>query len=573
MDETSAPTSLAHVATFSGTESLDAADALERGRTKRASRPALLAICIVGLILTAIGTWGAARTDQNTEQRLLEERTRQAAAVLSSAITNIQQPMSAALDVQASVRPSERKAAFGTRFARNVGTDKLFVSASLWQPTTNGYRQLSALGATTGLNADASQMQQFLQRARTSKTSVVTRVSVGGQTRIGYALADPETGFVVYAERAIASNRRAPVDQNSAYAGLEYAIYLGPTTSTSAMTTTDVDPADLPLRGDTFRATVPFGDTELTLVTRQRGHLGSTLSRSLPWVVAVGGALLTLLVAAAARQMLRSRDRAESDTDTITTLYQKVDTLYGEQRDLSESLQRALLPRVIPDLPGVEIAAEYVAGAKGIDIGGDWYSVIGTGEDTFAFVIGDVSGHGIDAVAEMARARFTVRAYLVDGITPADALEKCSRQFDIATDGHIVTVIAGVGNRSTGEITLANAGHPQPLLVATDGTSRYINTPVGAPLGAGVGGYEATTFTIDRGSALLTYTDGLVERRGEDIGTGLDRLKRAVQFASTLAADESDRDLDRFITSVLDTMRDEERADDIAVLAIRRTQG
>ncbi len=95
------------------------------------------------------------------------------------------------------------------------------------------------------------------------------------------------------------------------------------------------------------------------------------------------------------------------------------------------------------------------------------------GEDDFAFVVGDVSGHGIDAVAEMARARFTVRAYLVDGDSPQAALEKCSHQFDITTDGHMVTVVAGVGNRRTGELTVASAGRPAPLLVHADGSTEF----------------------------------------------------------------------------------------------------
>jgi serine phosphatase RsbU (regulator of sigma subunit) len=71
----------------------------------------------------------------------------------------------------------------------------------------------------------------------------------------------------------------------------------------------------------------------------------------------------------------------------------------------------------------MEVSSEYVAGAQGIDIGGDWYSAIPVGDETFAFVVGDVSGNGVDAVAEMARARFTLRAYLFDGNGPATALE------------------------------------------------------------------------------------------------------------------------------------------------------
>ena len=372
------------------------------------------------------------------------------------------------------------------------------------------------------------------------------------------------TGFVVYAERVIPADRRASVDRTSAFADLDYAIYLGTGTDTAAMTTTDVDPASLPLKGRTARASVPFGDTGLTLITSARGHLGSTLSQRLPWVLLLGGLLLTVALALVARQLTRSRQRAESDTETITSLYQRVDALYGEQRALSVRLQRALLPHVNPGIPGMEISTEYVAGAQGIDIGGDWYSAIAVDEETFAFVVGDVSGNGVDAVAEMARARFTLRAYLFDGDGPATALEKCSRQFDVTTDGHLVTVLVGVGNWRTGEVRVANAGHPLPLLIAGPEAS-FVPMNVGLPLGAGVGAYEPSTFTMPVGATLIAFTDGLVERRDENIDAGMRRLLETVP---PLAA----APLDSFVGDVLTSMRDEHTVDDIAVLALRRVR-
>jgi serine phosphatase RsbU (regulator of sigma subunit) len=328
------------------------------------------------------------------------------------------------------------------------------------------------------------------------------------------------------------------------------------------MTTTDVDPADLPLTGQTARATVPFGDTVLTLVTTSRRHLGSSLSRRLPWIILVTGLLLTLAMALVARQLTRSRQQAESDRETITTLYQRVDALYGEQRALSVRLQRALLPQVNPGVPGIEISTEYVAGAQGVDIGGDWYSAIEVGEDRFAFVVGDVSGNGVDAVAEMARARFTLRAYLVEGDDPATALEKCSHQFDVTRDGHIITVLVGVGSWRTGEVTVANAGHPLPLLVG-DATASFVDIPIGPPLGAGSSGYGSSVFTMPVGSTLVAFTDGLVERRGEEIDVGMQRLART---APPLA----ERPLATFVRDVLASMRHDANVDDIAVLALRR---
>ena len=115
------------------------------------------------------------------------------------------------------------------------------------------------------------------------------RVVVGEQHRFAFALADSATGFVVYAERSIPANRRSRVDRDSAFADLNYAIYLGKGTELADLSTTDVDPADLPLKGITNQTEVPFSDTVLTLVTSPRQHLGSSLSQNLPVILASAG--------------------------------------------------------------------------------------------------------------------------------------------------------------------------------------------------------------------------------------------------------------------------------------------
>jgi serine phosphatase RsbU (regulator of sigma subunit) len=514
------------------------------------------------MLLTGLATWATARADKDTEQRLLQTQTRQAAAVLSTAILTIQQPMAAALSAESVVGPADDARAFTRIFGREVGPQNPFVSASLWHREAGGFRRVATLGETPGLDPQAAELQGFLKQATASSTSVVRRVTVGEQSRIVYALADPHTGYVVYAERAIPADRRSPVDRNSAFADLHYALYLGPRTSGADMTTTDVDPSSLPLKGLTARAVVPFGDTVLTLVTTPRHHLGSDLSRRLPWIILLIGLLLTLSMALVARQLARSRQQAEGDRETITTLYQRVDALYGEQRALSVRLQRALLPQVNPGIPGIEISSQYVAGAQGVDIGGDWYSAIAVGDEAFAFVVGDVSGNGVDAVAEMARARFTLRAYLVDGDDPATALAKCSRQFDVTQDGHIITVLVGVGSWRSGEVTVANAGHPLPLLVSA-GRATYVEVPVGPPLGAGPSTYDSSAFTLPVGATLVAFTDGLVERRGEEIDVGMQRLAETVP---PLVGPP----LDTLVSDVLGAMRDDDTVDDIAVLALRR---
>ena len=519
-------------------------------------------MCLAGVLLTALTAWAAARADRNTEERLLQTQTRQAATVLATAISVIEQPLSAVLAAQALLPVEAAAQAFTQLFASDVGDDRPFVSASMWRSGDADVTRLQTLGADPAMDPAGSEVQSLLQRALTGSTTVVQRVEAADRIVIVYALADADTGLVIYAERLVPENRRSPVDRDSAYADVHYAIYLGPGTETENMTTTDVDPADLPLTGLTAEESVPFGDTVLTLVTARRDHLGSSLSERLPWFLLLTGLVLTAAVGVAARQLLQSRQQAMSATETITSLYRRMDSMYAEEREVSVRLQRALLPRVIPDIPGIEVAAEYVAGGHGIDIGGDWYSAIALDDETFGFVVGDVSGHGIDAVAEMARARFTLRAYLFDGAAPEAALEKCARQFDITTDGHLVTALVGVGNRRTGEVTVASAGHPPPLLL-TEGTAAFVRVSPGLPLGAGLSSYRSTTFAMPPGSTLIAFTDGLVERRGEAIEAGMQRLLETVGPLRGLPLTE-------VIVAALTAHEETEVADDVAVLALRR---
>jgi serine phosphatase RsbU (regulator of sigma subunit) len=544
--------------------SSDQREALAR-RPENPLRPVTLVsgICVLGLLLTALASWAAWRTDRSTEERLLQTQTSQAATVVSKAVLSIQEPLEVALDVQRAVGPGAAAAAFTERFASIVGPDRLFVSASLWLLEGSRLVQLDGalVGTAPGMDAEGPAIQTFLRRALSSGTSVVQSIAAGRRTHIAYALADAPSGFVVYAEPTPA-DRRTPVDQHATYSDLDYAVYLGGGTRTADLSTTNLDPSDLPLTRPTYRIAVPFGDTVLTLVTSPRHHLGGAVSPRLPWMLLVVGLLLTAATAVAALRLIRSRRTALRDNATITELFQRVDTLFDAQRGLFVRLQRALLPQVLPELPGFEVAAEYVAGAEGIDIGGDWYSVIALGEEEFAFVIGDVSGRGVDAVAEMARARFTLRAYLFDGDAPHEALEKCARQFDITTDGHLVTVLVAVGNTRTGRVTLANAGHPSPLLV-TGGSADFVEMPIGVPLGAGGTTYDSITLTMPAGATLLVYTDGLVERRGEDIDEGLRRLSgTAVRIGL--------RPLEVVLAEILTAAGAAHSSDDIAVLALRR---
>lgn len=531
-----------------------------RTPARRRVEPMTVAVAVVGIVLTALATLSAVQADRNTERRLLQTQTRQAAAVIAGAVSTFEQTLGTALDVQAAVGDRRGPRVFEREFAKHIGPTSTFVEGSLWHVRGRTVRRIARLGPDAALST--AEAARIVRHAMAIDTTAVRRVERRGRTIVAYVLADRTRGNVVFAERLIPADRRAPVDRDAAFADLDYATYLGMPVGPSTLSTTDVPLDRLPLGGLTARAVMPFGDNTLTLVARPKHHLSGPLSQRLPAVFLIGGLLLTGAAILVVRKLVGARRRADDDTATIRSLYDRVDAHYGAQRDLFERLQRALLPQVNPNIPGVELATEYVAGAQGIDIGGDWYSAIGFGDENFAFVVGDVSGHGIDTVAEMARARFTLRAHLLDGNSPQAVLEKCSRQFDIATDGHLVTAIVGVGNWRTGEVTVANAGHPLPLL-AGDGEVGFVQMPVGPPLGVGWNSYEPATFTLTPGSTLIAYTDGLIERRNEGIDVGMTRLVDTVRPRLGLG-------LGTLVQQTIKTMRGPDASDDIAVLAVRR---
>ncbi len=516
-------------------------------------------VVVVGMMLTAGLTYTAVALNDRNEHRLLDVHTRQAGAVIESSILGITDPLGTALQIElATSGNTEEFAAFMDDY---VGKGKPFVSASLWDASGSSPKVLAHVGLAPLVAPSSPEAAALMRRARRTDSFAVAGAPTKEVKRIAYAQADQtDHSLMIYAERAIPPSRRVPVESDSAFDGLSFATYLGRKQVPSALATTDLPLSQLPLTGDTTTVTEPFGDTVVTLVAAEQGQLGGSFGLQLPWVFFIGGVLLTALGAVAAEELVRRRRNTAEDSYVISGLYDELGHLYGEQRSIAEELQRALLPLRNPEIPDLEIASSYVAGAVGVDVGGDWYSIIGIDETTFAFVVGDVSGRGVSAATVMARLRYTLRAYLVEGHPPEVALDLCARQVDLKEDGHFATVLVGVGDSVTHTVTVANAGHPSPLLIGPDGAS-YLPTHVNPPLGISADPYVSTSFSIPPGTALLAYTDGLVERRGEMLDEGLARLARA--------AAESQGPLDQLVSSVLDSLLEGNNEDDVALLAFR----
>jgi serine phosphatase RsbU (regulator of sigma subunit) len=516
-------------------------------------------VVLVGVVITASVTWTAWTLNRHNERRLLEVQTRQAAAVLSSTILALQNPLTTALQVEAATGGSTQQ--FDAFASTYVGPNRPFVSAIMWRTDGTTWLPVAEVGAKPLMDTSSEQARTLIGRALTSPTFVVASVPATLPRRVGYALGDPhDPTTVIYAERAIPANRVVPVENGAAFSDLDFATYLGTTTDLATLATTDLPLDQLPITGVTERVSVPFGDSRLTLVAAPRGALGGALGGALPWVFLVGGTLLTTGAAVVTYQLARRRRRAERDASTIAGLYGQLDELYGEQRSIAETLQRALLPQRNPSIPSLEIGTRYLAGTDGVEIGGDWFSLTEIDDHHFAFAVGDVSGKGLAAAAIMARLRFTIRAYLIEGHPPDVVLGMCSRQLNVNRDGHLATVLVGVGDIESGIVTLANAGHLDPLQVS-DGHAEFIHTRVGVPLGVAPSSYQATTVQLTTGAALVAFTDGLVERRGESIDEGLERL--------LVAVDGRPRTVEGLLDGLTGTLGTGGAPDDVAVLAFR----
>lgn len=226
------------------------------------------------------------------------------------------------------------------------------------------------------------------------------------------------------------------------------------------------------------------------------------------------------------------------------------------------ALQRSLIPAKFPRVPNLEMAGRYVPGhASGV--GGDWYDVFTLPSGWLGVVIGDVSGHGLQSAVVMGRVRSALRAYALVCTDPAEALALLDRKVVHFEAGSMTTALYAMISPDGTSVRLSLAGHPQPILAAPGRPAALLSAPIDPPLGTAGRGRERRAATVDLpvGGVLVSYTDGLVERRGELYDAGVARLAAAV----TLGPVETVCD------TIMATLDAEHPTDDIALLVIRRT--
>jgi PAS domain S-box-containing protein len=201
--------------------------------------------------------------------------------------------------------------------------------------------------------------------------------------------------------------------------------------------------------------------------------------------------------------------------------------LLEREQHVASTLQHDLLPQSLPDLPGVSLAAHFRAGGHGIEVGGDWYDVIPLAGGRVGLVVGDVAGRGVAAAARMGQLRSVARAYALEGHTPAAFAQRMNVYHRALSPDELTTLVYAVIEPDVGRLRFVNAGHPPPLLVPARGTPQLLEG-VTPPLGVSdLPVHPETVVDFEPGSAVVLYTDGLVERRGEGVDTGLRRLLSA----------------------------------------------
>ncbi|GLF97065.1 SpoIIE family protein phosphatase [Streptomyces yaizuensis] len=237
---------------------------------------------------------------------------------------------------------------------------------------------------------------------------------------------------------------------------------------------------------------------------------------------------------------------------------------YDSEAALARGLQDALLPHRLPVLRHAATVGRYLPGTQGMEVGGDWYDVVETG-DSIALVIGDVQGHGVSAAATMGQLRSAVRAFALSGHDPEEVMSGTNRLLIDLDPGQFASCCYVVVDPATGRVQAVRAGHPQPLLHRPGGGAEVLDLEGGIVLGVdATADYPVTELRLESGAVLALYTDGLVERPGVDIDIGVERLRALFAECGALPlAGTADR-------LIRDARAATDRADDIALLLASR---
>jgi PAS domain S-box-containing protein len=263
---------------------------------------------------------------------------------------------------------------------------------------------------------------------------------------------------------------------------------------------------------------------------------------------------------------------ASTDTEVVEEIARRLAqglanaTTFAREHVIAETLQRSILPDTLPRIPGLDLAVRYLPATDGADVGGDWYDAFGVRGGRVALVTGDVAGHNLGSASMMGQVRSMLRAYAIDNPDPDGVLRQTNTALAWLLPDTLASAVFAVLDLATGELVYANAGHPPPILVTGHGQAEYLDDVDGIMLGASCDA-EFTTGVrrLFPGTALLCYTDGLVESRYRDISKSLTLLAETLRRSAPRSAEHL------CATAQAALLGAAGRADDVCLLAARLT--
>ncbi|TMM23861.1 MAG: GAF domain-containing protein [Actinobacteria bacterium] len=240
--------------------------------------------------------------------------------------------------------------------------------------------------------------------------------------------------------------------------------------------------------------------------------------------------------------------------------------LYEREHAVAATLQKSLLPGSLPADPRVSIATQYRPGTEELDVGGDWYDVIRIGHDRIGVAIGDVVGHGLDAASAMGQLRSALRGLALTGHGPGTVIEGLDRFARTSAPATMATAVYAELDLTTNELRYACAGHPPPLIQIA-GEIRFLERGRTTPLAALPEPIRCDEGkeVFPPGSVLVLYSDGLIERRGEQLDLGMARLSEVLREAPSVYPEDL---ADRFFAELIG---EGPQDDDVAILCLRAT--
>ncbi|HWA65795.1 MAG TPA: PP2C family protein-serine/threonine phosphatase [Mycobacteriales bacterium] len=518
------------------------------------ARLSALVLALV-LALTAFGTWAVRDVVHSQEKQLLRERGNEVGLVLKEAVDSLSSELRTVGGVLQATDSSP--AAFRRASAALVAASHGKDSIALFQRSPAGFRARLVDGQafTVGQQPSGS-LTDVLSRAATVGAVIPTAVMGAGADRtLGFALGPPATSqaTVLYLQLPLGPLGPPREADTAPFHELHVVLYGSPTpiASQALVATTD----EFPLRGDVRTVEVPAGAATWSLQVSAVHPLVGGAAANAQWLTLGAGIALAVLLALVVEIESRRRRSALA--------------LYRNEHELAEALQRSLLPE-LPAVAGLELAARYLPGSSGQQVGGNWYDVFELDGGYVGLVIGDVLGHDIEAAVLMSRVQTALRAHALVGEEPAAVLDRLDQLVKSLQTDRLVTVFYGLlappdaaGNRS---LTFANAGHPPPLLHDARTGTREIDEADSILLGVPVTTSDARaqqTITVGPDATLVFYTDGLVEIPGQSLTDLIANLR------STVTAEVPNATAEQVCERLVARIHPAARRDDVALLVVQ----